>query len=502
MKPQDNKEVGEIINKDDLQLLKLSGGKLTTDGTITDVECSDALLFRDQYNHTYIAFNGDGSDVSPVHSPISKMWINNRSFNQYRKVLSKSAMQQVLDTLAAKAHFEGEQYKLSVRHAWLKEELWYDLGGSAAQITKTGWVVTKSPPIIFVRFPHQTQQVMPIAGGSIGLLLKYVNLDDPQEQLLFIVYVVAAFIPGFARPLLILSGPQGAGKTTPMKVAKAVIDPSELSGASVPVNETAFVQAASHESFLFYDNISVMPSWFSDVLSKASTGYAFSKRELFSNDTDVFYFLQKAIALNGISQVISRADLLDRSILLSLERITPDKRKSEDEFWGEFDTDRPAILGAILDVLAKALKIHPQVRPPELPRMATFARWGYAIAEAAGYGGQAFIDAYNENIDLQQDEAIDANPVATAIVEFMKDRNDWRGRASELYGFLQTIVINLHLASKSGWPANAAILGRELRRIIPSLAARGIVVTIPKRGNQRTLELHKTTDVTDSTDSK
>lgn len=488
--------MGDIDNNE----TKPESGKLTPDSLISDIENSGAVLFHDQLNNAQIAFNGDGSAVSSIDSKTCRMWLNKYSYSKYGKILSRSSMTLVLDTLSAQAYFEGEQYKLSVRHAWVKDVLWYDLGGAAVEVKNGEWNVNARPPIIFKRFLHQIPQVMPQSGGDIRLLLKYVNVVDPQDQLLFIVYVVAAFIPGFAHPILILSGPQGAGKSTPMKAMKELIDPSEVNGTSAPRDEAAFAQSISHEAFAFYDNLSDMPNWFSDALAKAVTGYSFTKRELYFNDSDIIYYIQKVIAINGINQVVSRADLLDRSILLSLERITPEQRKTEDDFWSEFEQDRPQILGACFEILSKAFKLHQETKLSKLPRMAAFARWGYAIAEAAGFSGLDFIKAYSKNIDRQNDEAIDANPVAVAVVHFMKDHEDWLGTSSELYGYLDTIVKDLHLAAKYGWAGSAATLSKELRRLVPTLRARGIGVTFLPRGNQRTIRIYWLTDGTDATD--
>lgn len=476
--------------------------KLTTATLLRDVRVSDAVLFHDQYNNAQIAIYGNGSKVYAINSKPCRMWLNKMSFDVYGKILSRSSMTQVMDTLAAQACFDGEQHSLSVRHVMENTTLWYDLGAEAVEINSNGWSVNTEPPIIFKRFSHQTHQVLPETGGDIRLLLKYVNMVDSQDQLLFLVHVIAAFIPGFAHPILIFSGPQGAGKSTPMKAMKKLIDPSEVNGTSMPKDESAFAQSVSHEAFVFYDNLSDMPHWFSDALAKAITGYAFTKRELFENDSDVIYGIQKVFALNGINQVVSRADLLQRSILLSLEALTEQQRRSEDDFWAEFEQDRPKILGAIFDILTQAMKLHQDVKLKKLPRMAAFTRWGYAIAEAAGFSGEDFIQAYNNNIETQHDEVIEANPVAVAVVRFMQNRDDWNGSPSELYGQLQAIVSKQHLATRGGWAGSTSALGRDLRRLVPTLKERGIGVGFPKRGNQRNLHLYKITDVTDGTDSK
>ncbi len=462
------------------------------------IQESGAELFHDQYNDTYIAFYGDGTSISKISSKVTKMWLIRYAYINLRSIPTTDTINRALQSLSAKAYFEGRRYSLDVRNVHNSDGLWYDLGEGAVRITKKGWDIPYDIPLIFRRFPHQKKQAAPVAGGSLLLLLKYINVTNESDQLLFLVYVVAAFIPGFPHPLLILHGAQGAGKTTPMKIMKELIDPSELEGLSAPKNIESFVQTVSHHSFVFYDNLSTMPEWFSDALARAATGDSFSKRELYTDDDDVIYRFQKTIALNGINQVVYKSDLLDRSILLNLERIRPENRKEAQVFWSDFERDRPLILGAIFDTLATALSIYPTVRLDKLPRMADFARWGYAIAEASGYGGESFIQAYFRNIETQHDEAIDANPVAQTIMEFMRECTTWQGTPAELYSLLTPIAFRLQISQSRGWPKDAARLGRALTSIAPNLVAKGIELE-RSRGKDRLITINKSTVVADET---
>jgi hypothetical protein len=464
------------------------------------IQESGAELFHDQYHDTYIAYYGDGSSVAKISSKVTKLWLIRYAYTNLKAIPSTDTINRVLQSLSARAHFEGRQHSLDVRSVHNSDGLWYDLGERAVLITDTGWKVPYDVPLAFKRFPHQKKQATPVSGGSLQLLLKYVNVKNESDQLLFLVYLVAAFIPNFPHPLLILHGAQGAGKTTPMKLMKELIDPSELGGLSAPKNIESFVQTISHHSFMFYDNLSKMPEWLSDALARAATGDSFSKRELYTDDDDVIYRFQKTIALNGINQVVYKSDLLDRSILLNLERISPENRKESQVFWAEFELDRPLILGAIFDTLAKTLAIYPTVKMDRLPRMADFARWGYAIAEASGYSGKKFIEAYNSNIIIQHDEAIEANPVAQTIIEFMSDRDAWEGTPAELYNLLNVIAFKLQISQSRGWPKDAARLGRALTSIAPNLIAKDIELE-RSRSKDRLITISKSTVTTDETDA-
>jgi hypothetical protein len=464
------------------------------------IEASGAVLFHDQYNEPHIAYDGNGSNVSKVQSNIAKLWLVHYGHTQLGKVPSTDAVNRALETLAARAHFDGEQYALEVRSVHNEEGLWYDLGGSAVHVTPEQWEVTEQPPIIFRRFLHQKPQVVPRRGGDLRALLKYVNITDEAEQLLFLVYIVAAFTPGYPHPLLILHGIQGAGKTTPMMIMKDLIDPSALKeGFSLPSKESDFAQIANHHFFLFFDNLSTMPEWFSDTLARAVTGGSFSKRQHYTNDDDVIYRFQRTIALNSINQVVYKSDLLDRAILIHLDRISEDKRKPSQLFWAEFEHDLPDILGAIFDVLVKALALRPTFKLENHTRMADFVHWGYAIAEAAGYSGEAFKQAYHANIVTQHEEAIEANPVAQAIMEFIKDQTAWTGTPSELHSLLTPIAFRLGVSQSRGWPKDAPRLGRVLEILTPNLAAKGIALE-RSRAQQRLITITNTAVVTDVTD--
>jgi hypothetical protein len=82
--------------------------------------------------------------------------------------------------------------------------------------------------------------------------------------------------------------------------------------------------------------------------------------------------------LNGIEDVISRPDLSDRAISLTLNQIGEVQRRPEAELWREFEIARPRILGAVLDAMVHGLRTLGGVQLERLPRMADFALWAAA----------------------------------------------------------------------------------------------------------------------------
>jgi hypothetical protein len=464
---------------------------------VEDILNGPAMLFHDQYNHAFIAPVGNGSQVMKINSSEFKSWLTGKLWGDYSNVISSGTISNVLQTLTGVANFESREIDLSVRTSYIDGHLWYDCGKSAIEISTKGWYMKEKPPVLFRRFAHQKKQTIPEYGGNIKDLLPFVNLQNESDKLLFLVFTISAFIPGFPHPILILHGPQGAGKSTPMRLIKELVDPSTIQGVAAPKDPGQFGQFAHHHSVLMFDNLSGMPVWLSDALARASTGDGFSKRTLFTDDDDFVFKIQKVIMLNGINQVVTKADLLDRSILLSVKRIDAAQRIPEDQFWKNFNDKRASLLGAIFDSIAKAMSIYPTVTLTELPRMADFAKWGYAIAEAIGYKGNVFIDAYTENIGRQNEEAIEASPVAQAIIEFMSDKTEWSDTAATLLQSLNRIAKFNDLKSSVLWPKDPQWLSKRLNEIEPNLQTRGIFFTRYVHESQRVIHFTRTSDSTD-----
>jgi hypothetical protein len=131
--------------------------------------------------------------------------------------------------------------------------------------------------------------------------------------------------------------------------------------------------AANNGQVLAFDNLSGLPTWLSDALCRLASGGSFAVRQLYSDDEEVLFKAARPTLLNGIEDVISRSDLADRAISLTLGPIAEEQRRSEAELWREFEPARPRILGALLDAAAHGLRVLGCVRLDRLPRMADFA---------------------------------------------------------------------------------------------------------------------------------
>ena len=154
--------------------------------------------------------------------------------------------------------------------------------------------------------------------------------------------------------------------------------------------------AANNGYVLAFDNLSGLPHWLSDALCRLATGGSFVVRQLYTDDEEILFDATRPILLNGIEEVVSRPDLGDRAIFLTLAPIAETNRRSEAELWREFGIERPRILGALLDALVHGLRAFGSVHLNQLPRMADFALWTSACEPALWPAG-TFARAYAAN---------------------------------------------------------------------------------------------------------
>ena len=459
---------------------------------------SEAVIFVDQYNNPQIAYDGTGNNVSEINGAVCRQFITNLSNDVFDHVPSAAIESQVIKVLEAKARLSGNRYNLDISVTRYRKHIMYDLGHGAVRVTDNNWSVIKKPPVVFRKSVNQNQQVKPKRGGDVKTLLDFVNITNESEQLLFLCYVITTFIPDIQHPVLILHGTQGAGKTQLMQIIKSLVDHSELdTGLSTPKDEQDHALNAYHNYVLFYDNLSDISDKLSDALCRTVTGNAFLTRKLYTN-SEVFAFkFKRPVILNGLSQIVAKSDLLDRSLVMQLERISADNRKEPSVLWSEFDKAKPYILGVIFDTLILAKAVFDKVQPDNSSRMTEFDHWGCAIAEVLGYGQDKFKVARSGNVALQHSNAIEASAVGQAIVEFMKNKTEWSGTPSKLYDKLVPIWERLHLEK----PKDAPRLGKAINTLLPNLSAKGLKVIIT-RGNERTITITKFTDGTDGNDGR
>ena len=441
-------------------------------------------LFHDPLKNGYIKIESENKDeIYRLKSGEFSDYLSLLAWKELGKPVANQVKNIAIETLNAKAKFDGEEHKVHLRTAWHENALWYDLGDRrAVRIDGNGWEVVNKPPVFFKSYPHKIIQVEPIEGGQIGDILKYLNVNstDKFQEILLLTYLPTVLIPDIPRPIMVLHGPKGSAKTTFFRVIKNIIDPSALDILTYPRSSVELIQLLSHHFLVCFDNLSDLDDWQSDDLCKAVTGLAFSKRELYSDDRDFIYEFKIAICINGINLVATKPDLLDRSLIFELDSLTRENTIAEEGFWIKFKTDKPQILGAIFTILSKAIKLKNEGRAvlKSVPRLADYAEWCNAVSLALGYSPEQFLEAYDENIKRQNSEAIEASVTAQLVIEFTDklQESEWTGSAKALWAEFDKLAEENGLKKDKTFPKTHNWLWRRIKEVKSNLASIGINV--------------------------
>jgi hypothetical protein len=159
---------------------------------------------------------------------------------------------------------------------------------------------------------------IPQPGGSIEQFALFLNLPSRNDFVLVVAWLLAALRPSGPYPLLAISGEQGSAKTVLSKMLRALVDPNGAPVRTLPREERDLFIAANNGHVLAFDNVSGLPPWLSDSLCRLASGGGLAVRQLYTDQDEVLFDAARPIILNGIEDIITRPDLADRAIFLTL----------------------------------------------------------------------------------------------------------------------------------------------------------------------------------------
>jgi hypothetical protein len=408
----------------------------------------------------------------------------------------------ICDFAEAQASYGNQIHEVSLRVAPHCGKIYVDLCNSAweaVEIDEQGWRVVTKPPVKFRRAGGMLPLPTPTRGGSIAQLRPFLNLSGLDDFILVVAWLCMGFHPTGEYPLLVLEGQQGAAKSTILSLLRSLLDPNTAVRLPNPKSEDDFIATVCSNRILTLDNLSEVPQWLSDALCRLSTGGAFAKRKLYTDNELTTGTYRAPAILTGIASLVERPDLLDRSIVIDLLHVG-ETRLAAPELAAAFDSDAPSILGAIFDAVSTGLAR--PIRPSNLPRMAEFARFVSSVESELAmqwnstkqltegdqeywYGGR-FLQAYRNLQRTTSYAAVASNPVAELIEELLKSHGEWKSDATGLLDKLRELNANRNFPL-NGLPRTAATLGKELSRIAPDLKVLGIDATLRRETTGRRL---------------
>jgi hypothetical protein len=365
------------------------------------------------------------------------------------KVPSRETINAVLDLLSARARRDGAYVELFNRVGQKGGKIYYDMSnGKAIEVAPDSWNVIDAP-VMFRQLKHQLPQVAPLQEGDIWRFLDFCELPENQK-LLFIVTLVTCFVPKIWHPAIHVNGCQGSGKSIFTKLWKKVIDPSMVLLSTLPRKPEDLDILLVRYYGLVLDNLSFLSADTCDRLCSFITGGVIERRTLHTDTDTTILKANSIIFYSSIGSLHSRPDLTERTIVFDLKRVSAERMMDENDLVAEFEKSLPDILGGCFDLLAKAMKLVPTLTLEKLPRMAGYAKWGFAIAEAIGEGrGEEFLKSYRKNSSIQAGSLLENDTLFASIVQIMDE-----SARNSLSGAFQEIVLILAEVAAPGEASN------------------------------------------------
>jgi hypothetical protein len=460
---------------------------------------TDLVFFQtaEQKLYAQLPLNGH-REIWPLKSRAFQSWLSRQIYQRDGKAAGQSVISDLLNhcTAAADATPARDHVHLRVGGSLAQRHVWLDTGTpewNAIEVTSAGWRCQATPAVYFRRARGFQALPSPITGSSLNPLRKFCNAEDQGTFIMLCAWLIGAMSPAGPYPILMLQGEQGSAKSTTARVLRNLIDPARPAVRSTPKDERDLMIAASNCWILSLDNMSGTPQWLSDALCRLSTGGGFATRELHSDAEETIFEATRPVIMNGIDDIATQADLLDRALVVTLPSIPEERRRAEREFWQDFDSQAGALLGSVLTAVAGALQKIDDIRLDSYPRMADFTRWVCAAAESGAlpFSARDFLDIYQGNRQEAVAASIEANPVAASIERLMEERGHWEGTAGELLETLDKAVSD-KVRNSRAWPKDVRAIGNRIRRVAPMLRKVGIEAEFQRSHGRRFISIgHK-----------
>lgn len=462
-----------------------------------------ADLFHAPDGVAFASLEIDGHrETHAIHRKVFRQWLTRTYYKKEERAPGSQALQDALGVLEARARFDGKEIPTWLRIGEANGAIYLDLGDEkwkAVKITADGWEVVPEAGCRFRRAPGLRPLPVPSRGGSITSLRNFVNVADDRDFRLLVGFLLATFSPTGPFPLVDFQGEQGSAKTSAARFMRELIDPASVPLRTMPRDERDLHIAATNGWLLTFDNVSRLTPWISDALCRLATGGGFSTRQLYTDQDEVLFDVQRPVILTGIEDVVERDDLRDRAIIVTLPTIPDHARKDERTLWAAFERVRPDLVGAMLDAVSTALRDLDHVDLADLPRMADFARWVTAGERAFGWTPGAILEAYLDNRGLAVRQFLDGDRFATEIVKYITEIEVFTGTSTALLDVLNNRVLERDRGPN--WPKTARGLSGQLRRIAPALRGDGFDVTPGGRRRTLTVQKREVSDRADRADS-
>jgi hypothetical protein len=453
-----------------------------------------AELWLGDDDRPYATYGERGHRITVrVRSTAMREWLSGIYEDAHDGAVPRNgSLDEAIRSLSGYARRHGDRHRVYLRVAGDTSRIVIDLVDEtyrAIVIDAGGWQVEEQTHVRFRRAPSMRALPEPVRGGRLDELRRHIRLTDEGWSLL-VVWLLAALRPGIREPILILAGQQDCGKSVTARRVRDLIDHSGAELRGEPRSEDDLAIAAANAWVVAMDNLSSIPQWRSDALCRLSTGGAYGKRTLYSDDDETLLSAVRPVILTSITDVASSLDLASRALPVTLPTLPESERLDEDELDRAWERDSGRILGGLCDAISCAIRRYDEIPASAVRnshRMIDAVRWAVAAAPAIGLDRDQIVGALRMARSSVEASGLEDSPIGAAVISMMSTRTEWEGTSTELRDALAKIcgIEDAAAARRQQWPWVPQAMTAAIQRLAPVLPSVGITYRRPAAGDKR-----------------
>lgn len=434
----------------------------------------------------------------PLRSRRCKAWLRREARNN-NEYLREDDLKDIIENLYAHAAVDNRRLQIKRRIGTDENgDIEADLGTEdlARAKFKAGKVIisTEGSRTLFQRPDTMLPLPSPAEHGDWRQLLPFLNMTEDDKYLLlgWMTFVLTHPAGTSAYPILVITGPQGTGKSVLCLAGlRALIDPNAAGIQLFPANVKDLAISARSQYLLIYDNVRALTHTWSDTLCVTSTGGSTGSRRLYTDDEESLLQVHTPVVLNTVHNVVQEPDLASRCLTIRLLPLADDARREESALTRDLISKHPVIFRGLLDLCAQTLEAERDAKVLYPARLMNFSRWLAAMEQVLEMPVGRLQLAYVDNLRDAALETVRENTLAMTVLNFVVRVPDmrWAGTATQLLAVLTPIAPQQIVHRHAEWPQGPNSLSKRLKQLSPLLKSQGIDIDF-SHGTQRQVEIN------------